>query len=180
MSYRIVNVVCTFSLNCTLNLSAINSTDFNTVYKPKNFPALMKKFKTGTALLFSNGKCVISGAKSEADARKLTFLIARMVRQYKPKISNFKVQNIVATVDLKPQAVKTSGTIFNLADIYKQYPNCLYEPQRYSALTMDALGVKAIIFHNGKVNFTKAKTIDDLDIAFHYLLEILRKINYIY
>ena len=176
MSYRVVNIVSTFNLNIPINLSVLNQHDFSTVYKPNRFTGLMKKYKTGTALIFSNGKCVISGSKSEESARKLSLIIQRLVSS--PKVSDFKLQNIVATVDLRDKAVKSEGTIFDLRKIKEKIAS-IYEPERYSALVTEWNGVKIIIFHNGKINFTAAKTIEQLDSSFAYILNILFELNLI-
>ena len=55
-----------------------------------------------TALIFASGKMVVTGAKSEDDSRLASRKYARIVQKlgFEAKFSEFKIQNIVATVNL--------------------------------------------------------------------------------
>ena len=60
------------NLNCELNLKEVAIQIRNTEYNPKRFSTVIirqKEPKT-TALIFSNGKIVCLGAKSEKDSKK--------------------------------------------------------------------------------------------------------------
>ena len=177
MALRIVNIVSTYSLNCQLDLNEISQKDYKTVYKPKRFTALMKKFPKGTALIFPNGECVIVGTKNIEESQDIASKINKLVRKFKPNGSDLKVRNIVATCNLIERATKKEGTIFNLRQIYqlaKQSMNkAIYEPERYSALTMDISGVKVVIFHNGKINITRAKSLEEMNNTFSNFLNFL-------
>ena len=175
MSLRVVNIVATFSLNTNIDLKQLSHKYFKAIYKPSRFGGLIYKLKLGTALIFSNGSCVIAGAKSEENIKSVIRIITRMVSS---KPSEYRIRNIVATCDLRLRAVKNSGTIFNLSIIKEKAPKASYEPERYSALVMD-LGVKAIIFHNGKINFTGAKDFEELNNAYNYILKFLSELKFI-
>ena len=72
ISYKIVNLVATSSLNRQIDLfSAAVSLD-NIEYEPEQFPgAIVRLFDPKlTMLLFKNGKLICAGAKSEEDIEK--------------------------------------------------------------------------------------------------------------
>lgn len=170
MNLRIVNIVSTCTLNKNLDLKYINEKFFQTIYKPKTFSGLVKKFPNGSVLIFNNGKLVITGTKTEEIGKKLARKVARMVFA-SPNLTDFTIQNIVATCDFK--------TTFNLKILHEKFPNAILEPERYAGLVVDLNDVKVIIFHTGKVNFTKAKSMDQLDSCFLELLIIFHELNLI-
>ena len=56
-----------------------------------------------TALIFASGKMVVTGAKSEDDSRLASRKYARIVQKlgFEAKFSEFKIQNIVGSCDVK-------------------------------------------------------------------------------
>ena len=56
-----------------------------------------------TALFFESGKMVITGAKTENDSKKASKNFAKTIRKlgFGVQFKNFKVQNVVASADLK-------------------------------------------------------------------------------
>jgi len=69
---NIENVVASATLNQRIDLNSIVRVFPAVEYRPEQFPGLvyrLKKPKTAT-LIFSSGKMVCTGAKSEAQARK--------------------------------------------------------------------------------------------------------------
>jgi transcription initiation factor TFIID TATA-box-binding protein len=56
-----------------------------------------------TALIFASGKMVVTGAKSEDDSRLGSRKYARIVQKlgFDAKFSEFKIQNIVGSCDVK-------------------------------------------------------------------------------
>ncbi len=82
LGLRIENVVATASLDQKLDLMAIMKVFVNVEYNPKRFPGLvfrLKRPKT-TTLIFSTGKMVCTGAKSEKMARSA---VKKVVRELK-------------------------------------------------------------------------------------------------
>ena len=63
------NLVATANLNQSLPLRKIAQWCRNAEYNPSRFSAVIMRIRTPrtTALIFSNGKIVITGAKSEQD-----------------------------------------------------------------------------------------------------------------
>ncbi|MCK4702191.1 TATA box-binding protein, partial [Candidatus Bathyarchaeota archaeon] len=105
LGISIVNVVATTSLDQKIDLLAIRKVFRNVEYRPKRFPGLvfrLKRPKTAT-LIFSTGKMVCTGAKSEKLARSA---VRKVVRELKKqdiiilKNPEIVVQNIVASANL--------------------------------------------------------------------------------
>jgi transcription initiation factor TFIID TATA-box-binding protein len=72
ISYEIVNLVATSSLNTQIDLFNIAITLDNVEYEPEQFPgAIVRLYEPKlTMLLFKNGKLICAGAKSEEDITK--------------------------------------------------------------------------------------------------------------
>ena len=71
---KIQNIVAAGSVGMDLNLNTLAMKLENTEYEPEQFPGLVYKlggpegFSKATFLLFSNGKIVCTGTKSEKEA----------------------------------------------------------------------------------------------------------------
>ena len=65
------NIVSTVNLRCKLDLKEIALNARNTEYNPKRFAAAIMKIRNPktTSLVFSSGKMVCTGAKSEDDSK---------------------------------------------------------------------------------------------------------------
>ena len=74
MEIKIENVVASCSLNVTIPLDKIAMHLDNTEYEPEQFPGLVHKLKgtNATFLLFSNGKIVCTGTKTEKEVNDAT------------------------------------------------------------------------------------------------------------
>jgi len=102
---NIENVVASATLNQKIDLNSIVRVFPGVEYRPEQFPGLvyrLKKPKTAT-LIFSSGKMVCTGAKSERLARKaITKVVDELKRRgivilAKPEI---QIQNIVSSAGL--------------------------------------------------------------------------------
>lgn len=112
------------NLGCKLDLKKIALHARNAEYNPKRFAAVIMRIREPrtTALIFSSGKMVCTGAKSEEDSRlaarkyarivqKLGFAVslARMLERFsfhndcvlQAKFLDFKIQNMVGSCDVK-------------------------------------------------------------------------------
>ncbi len=102
---NIENVVASATLKQQIDLNAIVRVFPGVEYRPEQFPGLvyrLKKPKTAT-LIFSSGKMVCTGAKSERQARKAVLKVVDELKRDgivilgKPDIT---IQNIVASAGL--------------------------------------------------------------------------------
>jgi hypothetical protein len=104
---KLQNIVSTANLGCELKLREIALQAKNAEYNPKRFAAVIMRIKEPktTALIFSSGKMVCTGAKSEDDSRKASRKYAKVIKSlgFKVEFKDFKVQNIVGSCDIKFQ-----------------------------------------------------------------------------
>lgn len=89
------NIVSTVNLGCPLDLKKIALHARNAEYNPKRFAAVIMRIRDPrtTALIFSSGKMVCTGAKSEEASRLAARKYARIVQKlgFKAKFTEFKV-----------------------------------------------------------------------------------------
>ncbi|MGB9778658.1 MAG: TATA-box-binding protein [Candidatus Bathyarchaeales archaeon] len=170
------------TLSQPINLEAIVKAFPQVEYRPKVFPGLafrLKKPKTCT-LIFSTGRMVCTGAKSEGEARRAVFKVVRKLRtagiitQGKPLI---EIQNIVASgsiggpVDLEElcQRLRLGSSIMYEPE---QFPGAIYRMQRPS--------VVFLIFSAGKIVCVGAKNEDEVYEAVENLRRKLKEMNVIF
>ena len=153
----IVNVVASASLDQKFNLLDIVKTFRNVEYNPKRFPGLvfrLKRPKTAT-LIFSSGKMVCTGAKSEKIAIRAVHKVVRELKNNgiivlgKPKIV---IQNMVASANLHG-----SIDLETAADVLD---NVMYEPEQFPGLIYRMKDPKTVLllFASGKLVCTGAKS----------------------
>jgi len=176
----IENVVASATLFQNIDLHAIERvfTD-NTEYKPEQFPGLvfrLKKPKTAT-LIFSSGKMVCTGAKSEKQAKKAVNKVVERLKEGgivilgKPEI---QVQNIVASASLHG-FIDLEKSVYALG-------RTMYEPEQFPGLIyrMDDPKVVILLFSSGKLVCTGAKKEEEVYRAVSILHEKLEKEDLIY
>ncbi|XP_001603648.2 TATA-box-binding protein 2 [Nasonia vitripennis] len=167
------NVVSTVSLGCELNLTYINTRTRNSEYNPARFTGLIMRIRNPrvTALIFRSGKLVCTGARCEEDSFLAAKKFARIIQKigFPVKFRDFKIQNIVATADLK-FPIKLE----NLSHKHGQFSS--YEPELYPGLIyrMVLPRVVLLIFVNGKIVLTGAKNRQELKDALHNIYPILK------
>jgi len=150
----IQNVVATGSLKHGFDLEAIVKAFPDVNYRPQVFPGLvfrLKRPKTAT-LIFTTGKMVCTGAKSEREARRAIRKVVRELKREgiiiigKPEI---KTQNIVASIDLG-MSIDVEEGIFAVSCLGKQV---MYEPDQFpgAIYRMEDPRCVFLIFGNGKL-----------------------------
>ena len=163
-SVKIENVVASVALGQPINLSKTAELISTVEYEPEQFPGLvyrLAKPKTAT-LIFSSGKMVCTGAKSEEDVRKtvkqIVFALQNkgVIKDGKPE---YQIQNVVASANLYAEV--------NLENLAILLDNVLYEPEQFPGLIyrMDDPKVVLLIFSSGKMVCTGAKKEDDVRTA---------------
>jgi len=171
---QVQNVVATGDLNQALDLDSILRVAPEAKYEPEKFPGLvyrLRKPKTAT-LLFSSGKMVCTGAKSEASARTAITRVADELKAHGIVIAGrpeARIENIVASADL--------GGIISLEDVAARLARTLYEPEQFPGLVyrMDEPNVVILIFASGKLVIAGAKREAELWLAAEKLKETLDK-----
>jgi transcription initiation factor TFIID TATA-box-binding protein len=152
----IENVVASASVNQTINLIEITRRFTNVEYRPDQFPGLVFRLKTPktATLIFSSGKMVCTGGKSEEQAFKAVHTVAKMLKEGGIEITNepvIEIQNIVASASL--------GGRVDLEEAAMKLPRSMYEPEQFPGLIHRMLKPKTVIllFASGKLVCTGAK-----------------------
>lgn len=100
------NIVATCNLATELDLKTIALKARNAEYNPKRFAAVIMRIRDPktTALIFRSGKMVVTGAKSEEDARMAARKYARIIQKldFPARFADFKIQNMVRVGRLPP------------------------------------------------------------------------------
>jgi transcription initiation factor TFIID TATA-box-binding protein len=167
---HIENVVASATLKQDIDLSSIVRVFPGVEYRPEQFPGLvyrLKKPKTAT-LIFSSGKMVCTGAKSERQAKKAVMKVTDELKKNgivivgKPEIV---IQNIVASAGL--------GGSIDLEKSTYSLKRTMYEPEQFPGLIyrMDDPKVVILLFASGKLVCTGAKKEEEV----HRAVAILQK-----
>ncbi|KAL1490020.1 hypothetical protein ABEB36_013932 [Hypothenemus hampei] len=167
------NCVATVDLFTTLDLTLINARTRNTEYNPTRFHGVVMRIREprATALIFKSGKIVCTGTRNEHDALLASKKFARIIQKlgFDIKFANFKIQNLVATCDLR-FPIKLE----NLNHMHGQFSS--YEPELFAGLVYRMIKPRIVllIFVNGKIVFTGGKTRDEIKEALENIYPILR------
>lgn len=172
LEIEIQNVVASATLNQTFNLLDIVKTFANVEYNPKKFPGLvfrLKRPKTAT-LIFSTGKMVCTGAKSEKLAKSAVRRVVKELKDNgivvlgKPEII---IQNIVASANLQSQVdLETASDLLD---------NVMYEPEQFPGLIYRMSDPKTVllVFTSGKIVCTGGKSEEIVHESVGKLYELL-------
>ncbi|XP_032671829.1 TATA-box-binding protein [Odontomachus brunneus] len=170
---QLQNIVSTVNLNCKLDLKKIALHARNAEYNPKRFAAVIMRIREPrtTALIFSSGKMVCTGAKSEADSRLAARKYARIIQKlgFPAKFLDFKIQNMVGSCDVK-FPIRLEGLVLS----HGQFSS--YEPELFPGLIyrMVKPRIVLLIFVSGKVVLTGAKVRKEIYEAFDNIYPILK------
>ena len=182
ISPKIENLVSTANLGCQLNLREIAMQAKNAEYNPKRFSAVIMKIKEPktTALIFSTGKIVCLGAKSEFESKKSCRKFAKIIKSlgYPVVFKDFKIQNVVGSADARFQISLTKLYIHFVKNInFKGKSFIAYEPEQFPGLIyrMVEPNIVIIIFFSGKLVLTGGKGIDDIYQGFKKIYPLLVK-----
>jgi len=172
---RVVNIVVSTSLEHDIPLEKMAATLSNTEYNPEQFPGLVIRIKEPktSALIFSSGKVVCTGARSMDKVEESIKKIIQSLKKIgititiKPEIN---IQNIVAS--------GTVGMDLNLNILAMKLPNTEYEPEQFPGLVykLDEAKATFLLFSNGKIVCTGTKSEDEVRKALDMLIEKLKKV----
>ncbi|XP_068593335.1 TATA box-binding protein-like 2 [Cebidichthys violaceus] len=170
---QLQNIVSTVNLGCPLDLKFIALQARNAEYNPKRFAAVIMRIREPrtTALIFSSGKMVCTGAKSEEQSRLAARKYARVVQKlgFPARFLDFKIQNMVASCDVC-FPIRLEGLVLT----HQQFSS--YEPELFPGLIyrMVKPRIVLLIFVSGKVVLTGAKERAEIYEAFENIYPILR------
>jgi transcription initiation factor TFIID TATA-box-binding protein len=154
---NIVNVVASVTLNQTLDLNSIVKAFPEAEYRPEQFPGVVLKLQKPkvATLIFSTGKMVCVGSKSERQAKRV---VRKVVQELKDNgilimgLPTIRVVNIVASASL--------GRRIDIEKAAYILGKTIYEPEQFPGLIyrMDEPKVVLLLYTNGGIVVTGAKT----------------------
>jgi transcription initiation factor TFIID TATA-box-binding protein len=125
-----------------------------------------------TALIFTSGKMVCTGAKSEELSKDAAKKYCKAIKKvgFGVTLNEFKIQNIVGSCDVQ-FAISLEG----LCHTHEKYSS--YEPEIFPGLIYRMANPKIVllIFASGKIVLTGAKQKEDITKAFTDMYPVLRK-----
>jgi len=173
---RIVNIVVSTSLEHDIPLEKMAATLSNTEYNPEQFPGLVIRIKEPktSALIFSSGKVVCTGAKTleEVDLSLQKIIKSLLKLNIKIKIKPvLAIQNIVASGSV--------GMDLNLNTLAMKLDNTEYEPEQFPGLVYKLKAAKAtfLLFSNGKIVCTGTKSEEEVHASLAMLIQNLKKVG---
>jgi len=172
---KVVNVVASATLGQRVNLDAVVKSFSTAKFPSERFPGLvfrLKKPKTAT-LIFSSGKMICTGGRSENEARRAVETVVGELSKggiITPKRSRVKVDNIVASANF--------GRSVDLESVSK-LQSTMYEPDQFPALIyrMDDPKVVFLIFSTGRLVCVGAKSEKEVRRAIGKLIQKLDALN---
>jgi len=158
---EIVNVVASATIDQKLDLYKIQEKFPGVEYHPEVFPGAVFRLKNpkSSTLLFSTGKMVCTGSRSEDMAIKAVNTVVQKLRKEGIKIKKdavVTVQNIVSSINL--------GGKVHLELAARTLPRSMYEPEQCPGVIHRMIDPKTVIliFASGKLVCTGAKTEKDV------------------
>lgn len=173
---KIQNIVASASLDHDIPLIKLAEALPNTEYNPEQFPGLVMRIKEPktSALIFSSGKIVCTGAKSMKKVKLAIEAIIKNLAKIKIRIRKkpqIKVQNMVASGSI--------GIDLNLNKLAMDLENTEYEPEQFPGLVYKLPGTRAtfLLFSNGKIVCTGTRSETKLREAVDKLVKNLSKLK---
>jgi transcription initiation factor TFIID TATA-box-binding protein len=179
---EINNIISSVSLGSNLNIKNIALKIKNAEYT-NNFSKLILKLKDTKAIatIFSSGKMVCSGGKTEKQSKCICAKFGKIVNKigFKAELKNFKIQNIVASYDVKfriclPKLFSEINTLINKTkSLDINYVK--YNSDNFPGLIfyMNDLKISLLVFEYGKVVISGAKKRKEIEEIFRKVYPLL-------
>ena len=166
---KIQNIVATTDLKHDVPLIKLAEVLPNTEYNPEQFPGLVMRIKDPktSALIFSSGNVVCTGAKSLTKVKESINQIIKNLAKISIKISMKNKTFIKINMDL------------NLNSLALKLENTEYEPEQFPGLVFKLKGTRAtfLLFSNGKIVCTGTRSEVKLREAVALLVKVLKKVK---
>lgn len=174
MNPEIQNVVSSINLKNEVNLKKLAMNTQNIEYNPTKWsPAAIMRIKNpkATALVFRSGKLICIGAKSIEESKNAARKFGRRIQKagFHTTFNDFKIHNIVGN--------SMVNTKLNLDKIYNEHiSQCYYDPRSFPGLTfcLKSPKISILVFQSGKIVLTGAKSISDINLAYHKIVPLLK------
>ena len=180
LDIKVVNIVVSTSLDHDIPLEKMAATLSNTEYNPEQFPGLVIRIKDPktSALIFSSGKVVSTGAKSISEVRESLNQIKTTLKKLNITITiepEINIQNMVASGSI--------GMDLNLNTLAMKLDNTEYEPEQFPGLVYKLGGKDGpkkatfLLFSNGKIVCPGTKSEAEVYQAVHILIDVLKNLK---
>ncbi|CCI42461.1 unnamed protein product [Albugo candida] len=169
---KVMNVVGSIDLKTRLELKTIALHARNAEYNPKRFGAVVMRLRDPktTALIFSSGKIIVTGARSEEYCRLAGRKFTRVIQKlnFPARFEDFRVRNVMGTSDVH-FSIRLEGILNDHARF------CSYEPELFPGLIYRLAEPKLtmLIFVSGKIVFCGARDASHLDQAIETMYPVL-------
>ena len=187
----IQNIVSTADFGCKFNLKEISLISKNSQYHPKRFSGLIMRIKEPktTALIFSTGKIVVLGAKTEETSKNACRKFGKILKNmgYKVILKNFRIENIVSSCDLKfkipllqlyiqmKRFMDSEGVFYEP----ETFPGLIYhyidEDSIFNQTNNNKLNLVFLIFDSGKIVIAGAKKRNQIYNSFGKIFPLLKQ-----
>jgi len=171
-SCKIVNVVVSTKIDRQVNVELLTEKLPHVVYEPEIFPGVIyrRNDPKATIIMFSTGKIVSVGSKSEDSARKSISTTVSEIAEIEGEKAGFKritTENIVATSDVgcEVDIEKAANCVFDTTYEPEQFPGLIYRVKGNGVVT---------IFKSGKLVSTGSKSESKARSAIQHVYKILR------
>jgi len=170
----VVNVISTYTVGKRLPLASLGGLE-GFEYDPNKYHGKISYFKNhhieGMLSVFNTGKIISGGAKSELSSRMNMQHLERILRLnnlIEKEIRDFKVQNIVASVDLEMpiEMEQVVGRIHGVVYELEQFPGAMF-------YLLKLTHVSVLLFYTGKAILTGIKSEAQVPLAVEELYEAL-------
>ena len=184
---KITNIVSSINLGCNLNLKNIALKLKNAEFNSNKISTIILKSKDikVTSTIFSNGKMICSGAKNEKESKLACKKFSKIVKKmgYNVELRDFKIQNIVASYDIKFKISlldlynKLNFMINNSKNFGNNNNYCKFNKELFPTLIfyINESKISLLFFESGKVVLYGAKNIKEIEDIFKkmypYLIE---------
>ena len=175
LDIKIVNIVVSTSLDHDIPLEKMAATLSNTEYNPEQFPGLVIRIKEPktSALIFSSGNVVSTGARSLEDVRLSLNKIKETLKKINIKIviePEINIQNMVASGNLH--------LTLNLNKLALVLPNAEYSPETFPGLIYKVPNshITYLLFGTGRIVCTGAKNIEEIKTSIEKLRKDILKV----
>lgn len=171
------NIVGTTQIHSSIqpiNLYHLSQKYFNSNYNKQKFAAITIRLSNPdcTALLFTSGKMVLTGAKNWYECLLASLSLVRMFRSFNPgvefHVQDINIQNIVGDVKI-PLA---DGFRLDIECMFEDNKTlCTYQPNLFPGLIYrpNESPVVLICFFSGKIVITGGKCVDDIRVGWYQL-----------
>jgi len=167
------NIVASVNLFTKIPLERVSTEIKNTEYDPEQFPGLVYRIRDPkiSALLFSSGKVVVTGAKWRSDITLAVENIIETIKQVDVNVTevpDIKIQNIVASGDIH-MTLNLNQLVFDLK--YSEY-----EPEQFPGLVykLPHTHITFLLFGTGKIVCTGGVKISEINQAVETLVNTLK------